>query len=92
MAQTVKNLLAVQEIGSIPGLGKIPCRRKWPPTPVFLPGEFRGQRSLAGYNPWGRKEWDTTDRLTLSLAFALDEMGKTATQTNAIQRHKGLVV
>ena len=47
---------------------------------------------MAGYNPWGRKEWDTTDRLTLSLAFALDEMGRTATQTNAIQRHKGLVV
>ena len=44
--------------GSIPGLG-IPWRRKWQPTPVFLPGEFNGQRSLAGYGPWGHKELNT---------------------------------
>ena len=31
------------------------------PTPVFLPGEFHGQRSLVGYSPWGHKEWDTTE-------------------------------
>ena len=36
-------------------------RRKWQPTPVFLPGEFHGQRSLADYSPWGRKESDTTE-------------------------------
>ena len=42
-------------------------RRKWQPTPVFLPGESHGQRSLAGYSPWGHKESDTTERLTLSL-------------------------
>ena len=41
--------------GSIPGVGKIPWRRKWQPTPVFLPGKFHGQRSLVGYSPWGRK-------------------------------------
>ena len=40
---------------------KIPWRRKWLPTPVFLPGEFHGQRSLAGYSPWGHKESDTTE-------------------------------
>ena len=34
-------------------VGKIPWRRKWQPTPVILPGEFRGQRSLEGYGPWG---------------------------------------
>ena len=39
-------------------------RRKWQPTPVFLPGESHGQRSLAGYSPWGRKKSDTTERLT----------------------------
>ena len=41
--------------GSIPGLGRvsIPWRRKWQPTPVFLPEESHGQRSLAGYIPWG---------------------------------------
>ena len=37
-------------------------RRKWQPTPVFLPGNSHGQRSLAGYSPWGRKESDTTER------------------------------
>ena len=36
-------------------VGKIPWRRKWQPTPVLLPGEYHGQRSLAGYSPWGRK-------------------------------------
>ena len=36
-------------------VGKIPWRRKWQPTPIFLPGEFHAQRSLAGYNPWGRQ-------------------------------------
>ena len=36
---------------------KIPWRRKWQPTPVFLPGESQGQRSLAGYSPWGHKSW-----------------------------------
>ena len=39
------------DTGSIPGSGKIPWRRAWQPTPVFLPGEFHGQRSLAGYSP-----------------------------------------
>ena len=35
------------------------------PTPVCFPGEFHGQRSLDGYSPWGRKELDTTEQLTL---------------------------
>ena len=38
-----------------PQVRKIPLRRKWQPTPVFLPGKSRGQRSLGGYSPWGRK-------------------------------------
>ena len=65
MAQRVKNLLAVQETRVNSWVGKIPCRRDWQPTPVFLPGESRGQRSLAGYSSWGCKESDVTDRLTL---------------------------
>ena len=52
---------------SIPGLGKIPWRREWLPTPVFLPGEFHGQRNLVGYSPWDRKESGTSEGLTLSL-------------------------
>ena len=38
-----------------PWVGKIPWRRKWQPTPVFLSETFHGQRSLAGYRPWGHK-------------------------------------
>ena len=49
--------------GFDPWVGKIPWRRECQPTLVFLPGESYGQKSLAGYNPWGRKEWDTTERL-----------------------------
>ena len=47
-------------------MGKIPWRREWQPTPVFLPGEFHGQRSPAGYSPWGHQALNTTEGLTLS--------------------------
>ena len=47
-------------LGSIPGSGRFPWRRAWQPTPVFLPGEAHGQRSLVGYSPQGLKESDTT--------------------------------
>ena len=46
-----------------PWVGKIPWRRQWHPTPVLLPGESHGQRSLVGYSPWCPKESDTTERL-----------------------------
>ena len=49
--------------GFDPWVGKVPWRRKWQPTPVFMPGESHGPRSLLGYSPWGRKELDTTERL-----------------------------
>ena len=45
-------------------IGRIPWRREWLPTPVFLPGESHGERSLAGYSPWGCKESDMTERPT----------------------------
>ena len=51
------------ELGSIPGWGRFPWRRKWQPTPVFLPGEPHGWRSLVGYSPRVRKESDMTERL-----------------------------
>ena len=47
-----------------PLVGKIPWRRKWQPTPVFLPREFHGQRNLVGYSPWSDKELDMTDQIT----------------------------
>ena len=60
MALVVKNLPAgaggVRRQGFDSWVGKIPWRREWQPTPVFLPGEFQGQRSLAGYSPRGLKE------------------------------------
>ena len=46
--------------GFDPWIGKIPQRRKWQPTPAFLPGKSQGRRSLAGYSPRGHKESDTT--------------------------------
>ena len=44
-----------------PWVGKIPWRRAWQPTLVFLPGESHGQGSLAGYSPWGHEESYTTE-------------------------------
>ena len=63
MVQTIKNPAAVQETGFDPWVGKIPWRREWQPTPVFLPGESHGQRSLVGYSPWALKEPDTIEQL-----------------------------
>ena len=54
-----------------PWVGKFPWRRKRLPTAVFLPGEFHRQRSLVGYSPWGHKESDTTEQLTLSLFIGM---------------------
>ena len=56
----VKNLPAitggVRDYRSDPWVGKIPWSRAWQPTPIFLPGESHGQRSLAGHSPWGHEE------------------------------------
>ena len=55
----------VGDMGLIPGLGRsLGGGHAWQPTPVLLPGESHGQRSLAGYGPWGREELDTTERLS----------------------------
>ena len=52
-----------------PWVGKIPWKREWQSTPVCLPEESHGQRSLLRYSPWGYKESDTTERLTLHFHF-----------------------
>ena len=54
---------------NVGGIGKIPWRREWQSTLVFLPREFHWQRSLAVYSPGGHKELDTTEWLVLSLSF-----------------------
>ena len=70
VTQMLNNFPALQETQRFdPWVGKIPWRRAWQPIPAFLPGEFRGLRSLVGYGPWGRKESDTTEGLTLSLSL-----------------------
>ena len=62
----VKNLIAkCGRPGFDPWVGKIPWRREWQLIQVFVPGEFHGQRSPASYSPWGRKESDTTEQLSL---------------------------
>ena len=55
-----------------PWVRKIPWRREWHPTPVLLPGESHGQRSLAVYGPWGHKELDKTEWLTFSLPLHMN--------------------
>ena len=55
------------DLGSVSRLGRFSWRRAWPLLPVFLPGESHGQRSLAGYSPWGHQELDTTECLALSI-------------------------
>ena len=50
----------IRDASSIPGLGRS-HRKAWKPTPALSAGESPGQRSLAGYSPWGRKELDTTE-------------------------------
>ena len=61
VAHTVKNPPAMWKSW----IGKIPWRRAWQPTPVFLSGESLGQRSLVGYSPWGQKESDTNGGVSI---------------------------
>ena len=61
LAKMVKDLLAMQKTQVHPWVQRTPWRREWQSTPVFLPGEFHGQRSLAGDSPWGHKESETTE-------------------------------
>ena len=75
MALVVKNLPAdvgdIRDAGSIPGLGRSAWKRAGQPTPVFLTGESHGQRSLAGYSPWGCAESDTTEVTELICKLSL---------------------
>ena len=71
MAQRLKCLTAMRETW-VQSMGREDPLEKWQPTPVFLPGESHGQRSLVGYIPWGHKESDMTERLH-SLKMELKE-------------------
>ena len=61
VAQIAKNLPKCRRTGFDPWVRKIPWKRSWQPTLVFLPGESHGQRSLAGYSSWGHKELESTE-------------------------------
>ena len=50
-----------EDLGLIPGSRRFPKKREWLPTPIFLPGDFHGQRSLVSYSPKGYKESDMTE-------------------------------
>ena len=68
----VKNLPAnAGDSGLIHGSGRFPWKRKWQPTPVFLPGKSHGQRSLVGYSPWSCKESYTTTSFCMPVMFQL---------------------
>ena len=54
------NAVGAVDTGSTPRVRKVPWRRKWQPTPVFLPGKSHEQGTLVGYSPEGRKESDST--------------------------------
>ena len=71
MAQRLKCLPAMRETW-VQSLGREDPLEKWQPTPVFLPGESHGRRSLVGYIPWGHKESEMTERLH-SLKMELKE-------------------
>ena len=61
----------VGDPGSIPGSGRPPWKKEWHPTPVFLPGESHGQRSLVGHSPWGHKESNMTEQLSFTVSCIL---------------------
>ena len=58
--------------GFNPWVGKIPWRRKWQPTPVFLPEKSHGQRSLASYSPWDLKESDMNEQLSTHICLCFE--------------------
>ena len=67
VAQMAKRLPTMQET-QVQSLGWAdPLEKEMATTPVFLPGKSHGQRSLAGYSPWGHKESDATERLHFTL-------------------------
>ena len=68
-----------------PWVDKIPRRRAWQPTPVFLPGKSHGQRSLVGYSPWGHKELDTTEQLSMCM-WDFSSLTTDQTHTPCIRR------
>ena len=85
VSQTVKNLPAMRETW----VRKIPWWRAWLPSPVFLPGELHGQRTLVGYSPWGCKESDMTEQLSTELSMFIDYSQSLGSQRKSFSVWKG---
>ena len=79
------------DLGSIPESGRVPWRRKWQPTLVFLPGESHGQRSLAGYSSRGRKKSDMLSDQTTAyrLLGSLDTTARLSLAVKALSGQRG---
>ena len=61
------SIIAIVDVSKYNLCSSLIWSRKWQPTPVFLPGEVRGQRSLVGYSPWGCRELDMVEHTHTSL-------------------------
>ena len=72
--------------GFNPWVGKIPWRRKWQSTLVFLPGESHGQGSLVGYSPWDRKESDMTEQLHFHIKWPIGLFLETTSPIQVLTR------
>ena len=79
VAHTVKNLPAMQETW----VGKIPWRKEWLTSPVFLPGESHGQKRLVCYNPWGHKKSNMTEQLRKHAQEETEAKWESTLQINA---------
>ena len=86
VAQMVKNVPSMQETQVQSLIQKIPWRREWQPTSVFLPGEFHGQRCLVGYSPWSprvKHNW-VTNTFTFSCGLMIKNLPANAGDTSLI--------
>ena len=77
--------------GFNPWVGKILWRRKWQPTPVFLPEKSHEQRSLASYSPWGHKESDTTEWLINSKQFVHQQLLYKVVLASSVQQNESTI-
>ena len=89
VAQQKQSACNVGDYGFGPWVRKSPSRRKWQPTPVFLPEKSHGQRSLVGYSPWGSQKSRTQQWLYKTITWKEDE--KQQPETHQRNRLHGIM-
>ena len=92
VVQMVKNHLQCGRLRFHSWVRKIPWRREWQPTPVFLPGESQEQRSLAGYSPWGRRVRHDWANNTVYKMFFSEKHSATTEKQNRVRREKMVII